>query len=64
MTPLEARVAAMEQDIIVLCTAIQNLSVSQTLIATYASTQLGALIKSLERLRDSMQDGDEWRDFG
>lgn len=64
MTPLEARVAAMEQDIIVLCMAIRNLSASQTLLATYANTQLGELIKAVKSLRDSMQDGDEWREFG
>lgn len=64
MTPLEARITALEQDVLVICAAIHQLSASQTLFASMATKQLGDLLETVKRLRDDLSDGDEWKDFG
>lgn len=64
MTPLETRVLALEQDVLVLCQAINNLTSSQTLFATLASAQLRSMVDSVQRLRkDLIDDGDEFEGF-
>lgn len=63
MTTLEARVAALENDILVIVEAIRNVSAGQTLFASMATWQLQQLVDGVNRLRDNLGDGDEWKDF-
>lgn len=64
MTTLEARVASLEVSIVVLCDAIQQVATTQTLFGALATGQLRELLDSVKRLRGSLGDGDEWKDFG
>lgn len=64
MTTLEARVTALEQDVTVLLLAIQQISVTQTLYTSLATTQMRDIAGQVRRLVDELRgDGDEWRDF-
>lgn len=61
MTTLEARVVALEQDIVVLYTAIGHMQMAQTLFNAMTTAQLQTLINQVKRLRDDLNDGDEWK---
>lgn len=64
MTTLEARVTALEQDVTVLLLAIQQISVTQTLYTSLATTQMLDIAGKVRQLVDELRDdGDEWRDF-
>ena len=64
MTTLEARVTALEQDIVVLYTALSQIAMTQSLYTSMTTAQLQALIGQVKGLRDDMGEGDEWKDFG
>jgi hypothetical protein len=61
MTTLEARVTALENDVAIVLVAVNNIAQAQTLFASLATVELGALVRSLEELRRDMGGGDEWR---
>lgn len=46
---------------LVLLTAIQQISVTQTIYASFAAEQLVALTEKVQQLRDDLSDGDEWK---
>lgn len=63
MTTLESRIAALEQDIVVICQAINNISAAQTLLASMITAQLSSLITAVRKLREDIDDGDEWKTY-
>lgn len=61
MTTLEARVTALEQDVTVLLLAIQQISVTQTLYTSLATTQMRDIAGQVRRLVDELR-GESWGD--
>ncbi len=61
MTTLEARVTALEQDVTVLLLAIQQISVTQTLYTSLATTQMRDIAGKVRRLVDELR-GESWGD--
>ena len=63
MTTLEARVAALENDVLLICAVIRELSAGQTLFASVATVQLQSLCESVKRLRDDIVGDDDLDPF-
>lgn len=63
MTDLEARVTALESDVLVLCSAIQQIAVTQTMFSSVVTMHLREMLEQVKKLRDDMDEGDEWKGF-
>lgn len=63
MTTLESRVASLEVSIVVLCDAIQQVAATQTMFSSVVAAHLREMLAHVKRLRDEMDDGDEWKGF-
>lgn len=64
MTTLEARVAALENDVLLICAVIKEISAGQTLFASVATAQLQSLCESVKLLRnDIVGDDDPFASF-
>ena len=61
MTTLEARVAALEQDVVVLMLALEQISVTQTLYTSVATTQMRDIAERFRRFVDDFH-GESWGD--
>lgn len=64
MTTLESRVAALEVNVVLLLDAIEHVVVSQTMFSSVVTMHLREMLRHVKRLRDEMDGGDEWKDFG
>ena len=63
MTPLEARVASLERDVVVLLLAIEQISVTQTLYTSVATAQMRDIGTQIRKLMDDIR-GEWWNDDG
>ena len=62
MTPAEARIAALENDMAVVLAVISHLHTTQTLYTSIAAEYLQQLTAQVKKLRDDLYgDGDEWK---
>ena len=59
MTTLEARVAALENDVTVLLLSLQQISLTQTLYTSLCTTQMRDITATIKRLVDDMR-GESW----
>jgi hypothetical protein len=60
MTTLEARVAALENDVIVVCAALQQIAVTQTLFSSVVTKHLQEMLAQVKRIIDDRDDGSDW----
>jgi hypothetical protein len=60
VTTLEARVAALENDVLLICAVIREISAGQTLFASVATMQLQSLCDGVKRLRDDIVGDDDF----
>ena len=61
MTTLEARVSALENDVTVLLLTVQNISTTQTLYTSLATTQMTAIAERVRQLLDELRgDEEDW----
>jgi hypothetical protein len=64
MTDLEARVSALEQDVLAIARAVSEIATTHTLFATAAVAHLQGISAEVKAMRaDLDDDDDEWKDF-
>ena len=64
MTDLEARVSALEQNVLAIARAVSEIATTHTLVATAAVAHLQGISAEVKAMRaDLDDDDDEWKDF-
>ncbi len=65
MTDLEARVSALEQQVLAIARAVSEIATTHTLFATAAVAHLQGISAEVKAMRDDLDDddNDEWKDF-
>ena len=64
MTDLEARVSALEQNVLAIARAVSEIATTHTLFATAAVAHLQGISDEVKAMRaDLDDDDDEWKDF-
>jgi hypothetical protein len=65
MTDLEARVSALEQDVLAIARAVSEIATTHTLFATAAVAHLQGISAEVKAMRADLDDDDddEWKDF-
>ena len=64
MTDLEARVSALEQNVLAIARAVSEIATTHTLFATAAVAHLQGISAQVKAMRDDLdEDDDEWKDF-
>ncbi len=64
MTDLEARVSALEQNVLAIARAVSEIATTHTLFATAAVAHLQGISAEVKAMRaDLGDDDDEWKDF-
>jgi hypothetical protein len=64
VTDLEARVSALEQNVLAIARAVSEIATTHTLFATAAVAHLQGISAEVKAMRaDLDDDDDEWKDF-
>ncbi len=63
MTDLEARVSALEQNVLAIARAVSEIATTHTLFATAAVAHLQGISAEVKAMRADLDDDDEWKDF-
>lgn len=63
MTAIEARVAALEANMVLIIDALERVAISQTMFSSVVTMHLREMLAQVKRLRDEFNDGDEWKGF-
>jgi len=64
VTDLEARVSALEQNVLAIARAVSEIATTHTLFATAAVAHLQGISDEVKAMRaDLDDDDDEWKDF-
>ncbi len=65
MTDLEARVSALEQNVLAIARAVSEIATTHTLFATAAVAHLQGISAEVKAMRADLDDddNDEWKDF-
>jgi len=64
VTDLEARVSALEQNVLAIARAVSEIATTHTLFATAAVAHLQGISAQVKAMRDDLdEDDDEWKDF-
>jgi hypothetical protein len=64
VTDLEARVSALEQNVLAIARAVSEIATTHTLFATAAVAHLQGISAQVKAMRDDLDDDDdEWKDF-
>jgi hypothetical protein len=64
LTDLEARVSALEQNVLAIARAVSEIATTHTLFATAAVAHLQGISAEVKAMRaDLDDDDDEWKDF-
>jgi hypothetical protein len=64
LTDLEARVSALEQNVLAIARAVSEIATTHTLFATAAVAHLQGISAEVKAMRaDLGDDDDEWKDF-
>jgi len=64
VTDLEARVSALEQNVLAIARAVSEIATTHTLFATAAVAHLQGISAEVKAMRADLDDeDDEWKDF-
>jgi hypothetical protein len=65
LTDLEARVSALEQNVLAIARAVSEIATTHTLFATAAVAHLQGISAEVKAMRADLDDddNDEWKDF-
>jgi hypothetical protein len=65
LTDLEARVSALEQNVLAIARAVSEIATTHTLFATAAVAHLQGISAEVKAMRADLDDDDddEWKDF-
>jgi hypothetical protein len=65
VTDLEARVSALEQNVLAIARAVSEIATTHTLFATAAVAHLQGISAEVKAMRADLDDddNDEWKDF-